>query len=238
MMPEPNASIRFLMKEMDPAEEIVFCREMENSQDLQIEVESLRSTHQRLSAAPRFTPPPHIRSAVRQRADEFAAQRRLARMQRRFVQAAAVLVVSLSPTLFFLYEPDSSGSSGLSADSRSDAKAASPWVDRDARLTLSGWQASAPAPATGPAPASSLAPASAPLNASGAPLASPLNTPLSSAAGTASTAATAAASTASAVQEGIDSLYMDSFRKLRRLSGAVKADRPSAELQLTGSRRN
>lgn len=216
MMLEPNASIRFLMKEMDPAEEIVFCREMENSQDLQIEVESLRSTHQRLSAAPRFTPPPHIRSAVRQRADEFAAQRRLARMQRRFVQAAAVLVVSLSPTLFFLYEPDSSGSSGLSADNRSDAKAASPWVDRDARLTLSGWQSPAPAPT--PAPAH-------------APAAAPLAGPSAGVNATASAAA-------SAVQEGIDSLYMDSFRKLRRLSGAVQADRPSAQLQLTGSRRN
>lgn len=227
MMPEPNASIRFLMKEMDPAEEIVFCREMDNSQDLQIEVESLRSTHQRLSAAPRFAPPPQIQAAVRQRAEEFAAQRRLARMQRRFVQAAAVLVVSLTPTLFFLYESDSSGSSGLSADNRSDAKAASPWVDRDARLTLSGWQSSAPASA------SALAPASAPLNASS----TPFNAPLNSAASTSSTAATAA-NRASAVQEGIDSLYMDSFRKLRRLSGAVQADRPSAELQLTGSRRN
>ena len=212
MMPEPNASIRFLMKEMDPAEEIVFCREMENSQDLQIEVESLRSTHQRLSAAPRFAPPPQIQAAVRQRAEEFAAQRRLARMQRRFVQAAAVLVVSLTPTLFFLYESDSSGSSGLSADNRSDANAASPWVDRDARLTLSGWQSPAPAPALAPA---------------AAPLAGP-------SAGVNATASAAA----SAVQEGIDSLYMDSFRKLRRLSGAVQADRPSAELQLTGSRRN
>jgi hypothetical protein len=221
MMPEPNASIRFLMKEMDPAEEIVFCREMENSQDLQIEVESLRSTHQRLYAAPRFTPPPHIRSAVRQRAEEFAAHRRLARMQRRFVQAAAVLVVSLSPTLFFLYQYDSSDPSRPASDNRSDAKAASPWVDRDTRLTLSGWQSPAPASA------SALAPAAAPLTG-----------PSASVNSTASAVTSNAATAASAVQEGIDSLYMDSFRKLRRLSGAVQADRPSAELQLTGTRRN
>lgn len=222
MMPEANASIRYLMKEMDPAEETVFCREMANNQDLQIEVESLRSTHQRLSSAPRFVPPSHIRSAIRQRAAEAAARRRMARMQRRVIQAAAVLVVSLSPTLFFLYDPTPDGDARPLAGDRSDARAASPWVDRDARLTLSGWQPSTTANATLPFAGASMVTANP-------------GAPTSPGASLAPAPATGMATTAS---EAVDSLYMQSFRKLRKLSGAVEPGRASADLQLTGSRRN
>lgn len=55
---DKNASIRYLMKEMDPSEEVLMERAMMEDENLLIEVESMRSTLQRLDKNLPFVKPP------------------------------------------------------------------------------------------------------------------------------------------------------------------------------------
>ena len=57
MINNDEGCIRYLMQEMDPAEEIEFEREMLKNQDLLIEVESLRRTDKKLGKLPLINPP-------------------------------------------------------------------------------------------------------------------------------------------------------------------------------------
>jgi hypothetical protein len=54
---DENACIRYLMKEMDPSEELLFEKKMMEDENLLIEVESLRKVNQRLSGIPEMEPP-------------------------------------------------------------------------------------------------------------------------------------------------------------------------------------
>ena len=60
MHKDENNAIRYLMKEMDPSEEMEFEKRMREDENLLIEVESLRATKRRLSNLPLKNPPKHV----------------------------------------------------------------------------------------------------------------------------------------------------------------------------------
>lgn len=71
MLNDDNACIRYLMKEMDPSEEILIERAMMEDEDLLIEVESLRQTLKRLDdELPELEPPSHITEQIKRTAAE------------------------------------------------------------------------------------------------------------------------------------------------------------------------
>lgn len=70
MQNDENAVIRYLMKEMDPSEEVLMERAMMEDDDLLIEVESMRQTLTRLDDLPEKEPPQALtESIVEQAAD-------------------------------------------------------------------------------------------------------------------------------------------------------------------------
>ena len=60
--------IRYLMREMDPSEEIEFEREMMSNENLLIEVESLRSTYNKVKKLPLKQTPKELLAKVKEQA--------------------------------------------------------------------------------------------------------------------------------------------------------------------------
>ncbi|MDZ7659123.1 hypothetical protein [Fodinibius sp.] len=71
-----NDCIRYLMKEMDPSEELLMERAMMEDEDLLIEVESMRQTLKKLDQLPEVEPPSHVTEAVKKKAAEQAEKNR------------------------------------------------------------------------------------------------------------------------------------------------------------------
>lgn len=65
-----NDCIRYLMKEMDPSEELLMERAMMEDEDLLIEVESMRQTFKKLDQLPEVEPPSHVQESIMQKAAE------------------------------------------------------------------------------------------------------------------------------------------------------------------------
>ena len=76
MRNEDNDCIRYLMKEMDPSEELLMERAMMEDEDLLIEVESMRQTLQKLDQLPKMDPPSDVAEAVMEKAAEQAKENR------------------------------------------------------------------------------------------------------------------------------------------------------------------
>ncbi|HET6527141.1 MAG TPA: hypothetical protein VFG39_00170 [Balneolaceae bacterium] len=76
MRKEDNDCIRYLMKEMDPSEELLMERAMMSDENLLIEVESMRQTYSKLDGLPHVEPPSHIQQSVLKQASEHAAKKR------------------------------------------------------------------------------------------------------------------------------------------------------------------
>lgn len=76
MRKEENDCIRYLMKEMDPSEELLMEREMMENEDLLIEVESMRQTLQKLDKLPRRDPPSEVTESIMKKAAEQAEKNR------------------------------------------------------------------------------------------------------------------------------------------------------------------
>lgn len=107
MLNDENAPIRYLMKEMDPSEELLMERAMMEDDDLLIEVESLRQTLKRLDELPEKTPPAHVSESVMQYAAEKAESRKtsyLISFNPVKYAAAAVLVIGASIAGFWIVE--------------------------------------------------------------------------------------------------------------------------------------
>lgn len=75
MQNENNDCIRYLMKEMDPSEELLMERAMMRDENLLIEVESMRQTFSKLDGLPQIEPPSHIQQSVLQKASDHAAKK-------------------------------------------------------------------------------------------------------------------------------------------------------------------
>ncbi|WP_440998977.1 hypothetical protein [Fodinibius sp. SL11] len=71
-----NDCIRYLMKEMDPSEELLMERAMMEDEDLLIEVESMRQTLKKLDQLPEVKPPSDVTEAIKEKAAEQAKKNR------------------------------------------------------------------------------------------------------------------------------------------------------------------
>lgn len=76
MRNKDNECIRYLMKEMDPSEELLMERAMMENEDLLIEVESMRQTLQKLDKLPEMEPPSDVTESVLEKAAEQAEKNR------------------------------------------------------------------------------------------------------------------------------------------------------------------
>lgn len=68
MRNEDNDCIRYLMKEMDPSEELLMERAMMEDEDLLIEVESMRQTLKKLDKLPQKNPPSELTNNILEQA--------------------------------------------------------------------------------------------------------------------------------------------------------------------------
>ncbi|MDZ7694328.1 MAG: hypothetical protein U5K69_24935 [Balneolaceae bacterium] len=99
-----NDSIRYLMKEMDPSEEVLMERSMMEDEDLLIEVECMRQTLNKIEKnLPKVEPPPDVTQAVINKAAKHKKQERssgiipvsLGSYGIGYIAAAAVVAVGL-----------------------------------------------------------------------------------------------------------------------------------------------
>lgn len=152
MRNDENACIRYLMKEMDPSEEVLMERAMMEDEDLLIEVESMRKTLGRLEELPVKEPSSELTDSIVKEAAEY----RKSVLTSRFVTtpvvrfaAAAIVLLAVSAGGFYAYDfLSASGADGNRAapqaafggapspsDAGQDARV-SPWVDRNDVLRL------------------------------------------------------------------------------------------------------
>lgn len=128
--------IRYLMKEMDPSEELEFEKQMREDEDLLIEVESLRATNRKLSALSELNPPKHIIENISKEA-ELAAKKNFGyNFQKIFIKAAAASVLLASVTGGFMYY--SSVSPENHVTNETSGQMIEPWVDRNDILRYAG----------------------------------------------------------------------------------------------------
>ena len=102
-----NDCIRYLMKEMDPSEELLMERAMMEDEDLLIEVESMRQTLKKLDQLPEVEPPSHVTSAIKEKAAEQAEENRkrnqtLKPAYKYAVAATLALTISAGGAWFFI----------------------------------------------------------------------------------------------------------------------------------------
>ena len=144
MLNDENACIRYLMKEMDPSEEVLMERAMMEDDDLLIEVESLRQTLKRLDKLPEKDPPSYLTESIIQQASEEAEKRTSTNIfsyQPMRYAAAAVLILGVSVGSLWVYQ-QSGSDEGTQNNLRSSEMTApmnilpatdnsvQPWVDR------------------------------------------------------------------------------------------------------------
>ena len=144
MLNDENACIRYLMKEMDPSEEVLMERAMMEDDDLLIEVVSLRQTLKRLDELPEKDPPSHVTESVIDLAAKEADKRtssNIFSIQPVRYAAAAVLILGVSVGSLWVYQQNSSEDSGQQNLRTSEITAPmnilpatesrmEPWVDR------------------------------------------------------------------------------------------------------------
>ncbi len=155
---DENACIRYLMKEMDPSEEMLFEKKMMEDENLLIEVESLRKVNQRLADLPRFSPPDFVTEQILQDACDHYKKNSDNRSQTFYISAAATFLVIFISGAFLIFEnqftaseqqsnapvqqESSSGqatvggssSSSFEISMESTPSALQPWVDNNQEL--------------------------------------------------------------------------------------------------------
>ncbi|MBO6792443.1 MAG: hypothetical protein JJ895_00940 [Balneolaceae bacterium] len=143
MLNSEEGCIRYLMREMDPAEEIEFEREMLNDENLLIEVESLRRTYQKLGQLPLKTPPKSIvdeitKEAVKQQRSRVDGNKNLILTFSKAVAsvAAAVLIITLGT--YFYGNIDGGLDNAPINSTPQSASVAQPWVDRNEVIEFAG----------------------------------------------------------------------------------------------------
>ena len=109
MQNEDNDCIRYLMKEMDPSEELLMERAMMEDEDLLIEVESMRQTFKKLEQLPEVEPPSHVQESIMEKAAEQAEKNRAKKSSMKpvfkyAVAATLALTVSAGGAWFIMGE--------------------------------------------------------------------------------------------------------------------------------------
>jgi len=142
MQNDDNAVIRYLMKEMDPSEEVLMERAMMEDDDLLIEVESMRQTLGRLDDLPEKEPPAELTESLIEKAAKQHKQQSLwPSIHPQVLRYAAVLVIGmgLGSGLWMALSSSSGESTDYDLSSltttfeqveqlNADVK---PWVDRE-----------------------------------------------------------------------------------------------------------
>jgi hypothetical protein len=142
MQNDENAVIRYLMKEMDPSEEVLMERAMMEDDDLLIEVESMRQTLHRLDDLPDKSPPEEVtESIIKQAAEQKKRKVQWPSIPSQALKYAAVLLVGMGLGSGVWMFMDSSPANDTVSDSaaislnlqeasqlNSDVE---PWVDRE-----------------------------------------------------------------------------------------------------------
>jgi len=134
--------IRYLMREMDPSEEIEFEREMMSNENLLIEVEILRSTYNKVKKLPLKQPPTEILDKIREQA--VSTQKKNIRSSLNLfgwlgkaVAVAATLLLLLSSGFYF-FEPVANVFNTTENNAQVlPNTSVQPWVDRNQVIKVS-----------------------------------------------------------------------------------------------------
>ena len=132
--------IRYLMREMDPSEEIEFEREMMSNENLLIEVESLRSTYNKVKKLPLKQTPAEILNKVKEQAvsDQRKQIRSSYKLIGRFgktVAVAATILLLISVSVYFFDFGTLTNSP--TQTTVISAGTVQPWVDRNEIINIS-----------------------------------------------------------------------------------------------------
>ncbi len=132
--------IRYLMREMDPSEEIEFEREMMSNENLLIEVESLRSTYNKVKKLPLKQTPAEILNKVKEQA--VSDQRKQIRSSYKLigwfgktVAVAATILLLISVSVYFFDFGTLTNSP--TQTTVISAGTVQPWVDRNEIINIS-----------------------------------------------------------------------------------------------------
>lgn len=233
MTPDQMSCIRYLMDEMDPSEKLAFEREVAQSPDLQIELESMKATYARLSKAKTIDAPEHVQSHVEHLAFLHAQKKRRTKGQALWMRAAAILVMAVLPGSYLAWQWDGTSKSSTTepladetlntdgADRANRANMASQTNRTEAYASQQGWlnesntiqmvnQSQTPSRMIPWQSTWSLAPAAASF---ATPDVHPSGSPL------------------------FDSLYQESYKKLRRVQSSPLTPSMNNSIQLVGAQR-
>lgn len=146
---DTNSSIKYILEEMDPAEEIEFERIMASDPDLEIEVESIRRMKSKLESLPNLHPPKHISESVLSVAADQTNKKH--GYKKGYYLSVAVVMLSLTTGALILQNSfedplplnNSSASislgNGVSQNEETRTSDIQPWVDREDVLRISGF---------------------------------------------------------------------------------------------------
>jgi len=132
--------IRYLMREMDPSEEIEFEREMMSNENLLIEVESLRSTYNKVKKLPLKQTPAEILNKVKEQAVSDQQKRlrssfKLIGWFGKTVAVAATILLLISVSVYFI--DFGTLTSSPAQTTVISAGTVQPWVDRNEIINIS-----------------------------------------------------------------------------------------------------
>ena len=132
-MRNENNCIRYLMKEMDPSEELLMERAMMEDENLLIEVESMRQTLAKLDKLPRKNPPSELTDRIIKQAADHAkhnrgAQTLLKPIYKYAVAATLALTVTAGGAWLFMEKADLFADGEGSGDSSVSERPSQPWV--------------------------------------------------------------------------------------------------------------
>ncbi len=218
------------MDEMDPSEKMAFEREVAQSSDLQIELESMKATYARLSKAKTIDAPQHVQSHIEHLAFLQTQKQRRTKGQALWKRAAAILAMAVLPASYLAWQWDgtTNSSSDLpiagetrSADQADRANATDRANEAEAYASQQGWlnesntiqmvnQSQSPNRVIPWQSTWSLAPAAASF---ATPDVHPSGSPL------------------------FDSLYQESYKKLRRVQSTSLTPSMNNSIQLVGAQR-
>lgn len=137
MQLDENNAIRYLMKEMDPSEEMEFEKQMREDENLLIEVESLRATNRRLSGLPLINPPKQLTQKIANEAKQLQTSKlnkskKIPFLLKRGI-AAAFLLAAFSGGYFYLWDSPAvtETAKAAGAGAVNTEEVIEPWVDRN-----------------------------------------------------------------------------------------------------------
>lgn len=127
MRNENNDCIRYLMKEMDPSEELLMERAMMEDEDLLIEVESMRQTLKKLDKLPKKNPPSELTDQIMEQAAAQAQKNRTSTISSfkpafKYAVAATIALTLTAGGAWFYIGSEGENRQQLSTASASDAE--------------------------------------------------------------------------------------------------------------------